>query len=87
MNTSRTRIAALSVVAALALPAVASAHVTVQPAEAPAGAYVVENVRVPNEKYDSGTTKVVVQFPAGFKTIKAAYVQPAGAEEPSDVPF
>ncbi|MTD45129.1 DUF1775 domain-containing protein [Conexibacter sp. W3-3-2] len=58
----------LTAVAVLALPGVAAAHVTLQPAEGAAGAYVVENVRVPNEKEDSGTTKVVVQFPAGFES-------------------
>lgn len=51
---------------ALALPAAAQAHVTLQPKTAPAGAYVVENVRVPNETDDATTTKVVVQFPEGF---------------------
>jgi uncharacterized protein len=53
-------------VAALSLPAVAHAHVTVQPKTAAAGAYVVEDVRVPNETDDAVTTKVAVQFPKGF---------------------
>ena len=37
-----------------------------QPKTAAAGAYVVENVRVPNETDDAITTKVAVQFPEGF---------------------
>jgi periplasmic copper chaperone A len=51
---------------ALALPAFAAAHVTLQPTEAPANAFVVENVRVPNEESKANTTKVSVQFPDGF---------------------
>jgi periplasmic copper chaperone A len=52
---------------ALLLPATAAqAHVTLQPKTAPAGAYVVEDVRVPNETDDAVTTKVEVQFPDGF---------------------
>jgi uncharacterized protein len=50
----------------LAVPAVAQAHVTLQPKTAAAGAYVVEDVRVPNETDDAVTTKVAVQFPEGF---------------------
>lgn len=51
---------------ALAVPAAASAHVTLQPSEAAAGDYVVLDVRVPNESEDAATTKVAVQFPEGF---------------------
>lgn len=42
----------------------ASAHVTVQPKEAPAGSYQVFTVRVPSEK-DSATTTVKVAIPDG----------------------
>jgi len=52
--------------AGLAVPATASAHVTLQPAEATPGDFTVMNVRVPNERDDKGTTKVVVQLPDGF---------------------
>ncbi|HWB68622.1 MAG TPA: YcnI family protein [Solirubrobacterales bacterium] len=52
--------------AALAAPALASAHVTLQPEEAAAGSYTVLDVRVPNETEDANTTKVDVQFPPGF---------------------
>jgi uncharacterized protein YcnI len=51
---------------ALLAPASATAHVTVQPNEAPEGAYTVLDVRVPNETDDAITTKVAVQFPEGF---------------------
>jgi periplasmic copper chaperone A len=55
--------------AALVLPGAASAHVTVQPNEAEAKAFVVEDVRVPNEEQSANTTKVVVQFPPGFAEV------------------
>lgn len=51
---------------ALLVPAAAQAHVTVQPNEAPEGAYTVLDVRVPNESSSEDTTKVAVQFPEGF---------------------
>lgn len=53
-------------VAALALPANAAAHVTLQPNEAPAGGFARLDVRVPNERDNAGTNKVAVQFPPGF---------------------
>ena len=59
-------ILALVAVAALALPAAAGAHVTLQPNEAAAGSFTVLDVRVPNETEDANTTKVDVQFPPGF---------------------
>jgi uncharacterized protein len=51
---------------ALLAPAAAQAHVTLQPNEAPEGAYTVLDVRVPNESDSENTTKVAVQFPEGF---------------------
>ena|GEM_PF-557273 len=51
---------------ALLAPAMAQAHVTLQPNEAPEGAYTVLDVRVPNESDTENTTKVAVQFPKGF---------------------
>jgi uncharacterized protein YcnI len=59
-------LASAATLSALAVPAVAQAHVTVQPSTAPAGSFVVEDVRVPNETDDAITTKVAVQFPEGF---------------------
>lgn len=52
-----------------ALPAAASAHVTLQPKQAAAGSFTVERVRVPNERDDATTTKVAVQLPAGFTAV------------------
>ena len=54
---------------ALAVAGPASAHVTVQPATAPAKGFVVEEVRVPNEEQSANTTKVSVQFPPGFAEV------------------
>ena len=51
---------------ALAAPASAAAHVTVQPDTAPAGGFTRLDVRVPNERDDKGTVKVDVQMPPGF---------------------
>jgi periplasmic copper chaperone A len=53
-------------VAALAAPAAAQAHVTLQPDTATAGAFTVENVRVPNERDNASTVKVDLQLPPGF---------------------
>jgi len=55
--------------ALLALPAAANAHVTVQPSEAPAKGFVVENVRVPTEEENASTSKVSVEFPPGFAEV------------------
>src|SRR4051794_37147842 len=64
---SRTRkLAAATAVAALAIPAAAQAHVTLQPSQAPAGAFTVLNVRVPTELDNASTAKVDVKFPDGF---------------------
>jgi uncharacterized protein len=61
------RIAAFAVAAgALAVPAAAQAHVTVQPTSVPAGAETVLSVRVPNERDDAATVKVDVKLPPGF---------------------
>jgi uncharacterized protein YcnI len=52
--------------ALLVLAPVASAHVTLQPEEVPAGGFTRLDVRVPTERDDASTTKVEVQFPPGF---------------------
>jgi uncharacterized protein YcnI len=57
---------ALATAALSLLPAVAAAHVTVQPASAPAGGFARLDVRVPNERADAGTVKVDVQLPPGI---------------------
>jgi uncharacterized protein YcnI len=53
-------------VALLLLPAFATAHVTLQPNEVPAGGFTRLDVRVPNEEDNAATTKVEVQMPDGF---------------------
>ncbi|MBS1863538.1 MAG: YcnI family protein [Actinobacteria bacterium] len=63
---AKTLIPAALLALALLAPAAAQAHVTVQPNEAPEGAYTVLDVRVPNETDDANTTKVEVQLPEGF---------------------
>jgi periplasmic copper chaperone A len=60
------KLAAATAVAMLAVPAAAQAHVTLQPNTAPAGAFMVLDVRVPTERDNASTAKVDVQFPAGF---------------------
>jgi periplasmic copper chaperone A len=72
LKTTLALIAAL----ALAVPASAAAHVTLQPEEAAAGDFTVLDVRVPNERDDAATTKVDVQFPPGF--VFASYQPVAG---------
>jgi uncharacterized protein len=52
------------VVGALAMPATAEAHVTLNPSEWEAGGFARFAVRVPNERDDADTTRVTVQFPA-----------------------
>jgi periplasmic copper chaperone A len=64
----------VAVTAILALPGVAAAHVTLQPEDADAEAFVVENVRVPNEQDNASTSKVSVQFPPGFAEVSFAPV-------------
>ena len=66
------------VVAALAttltLVPAAAAHVTLQPEEAPAGGFTRLDVRVPTERDNASTTKVVVQFPPGFLSVSSEAV-------------
>jgi periplasmic copper chaperone A len=69
MSKLKTLVPALLALALLALPAVASAHVTLQPSEAPEGAFTVLDVRVPNESDNANTTQIAVQFPVGFADV------------------
>jgi periplasmic copper chaperone A len=57
-------------VLALAWTSVAGAHVTVHPNAIPSGAFVIVNVRVPNERTKTATTKVDVKFPAGTLSVR-----------------
>jgi periplasmic copper chaperone A len=67
----------LGVALCLALPAAASAHVTVQPTSVSAGASdTLLDVRVPNERSDADTTKVQLKLPDGF--IQASFEPVAG---------
>ena len=67
---SRTsKLAAATAVAALAVPAAGQAHVTLQPNQAPAGAFTVLDVRVPTERDNASTARVDVQFPSGFASV------------------
>jgi uncharacterized protein YcnI len=59
-------IAALTAAAALAVPASAAAHITLQPRQATAGSFSKFDVRVPNERDNKGTIKVDVRLPDGF---------------------
>ena len=84
--------AAAVVAAALALPAAASAHVTLQPSTAPADGFARLDVRVPNERDDAATVKVDVQLPPGFAFVSyeprpgwKVTVQRAKAEQPIEV--
>jgi uncharacterized protein YcnI len=52
-----------AVAAAVSLPGVAQAHVTVQPATAEGGGFSVVAFRVPNERDDASTTKLQVTLP------------------------
>lgn len=61
-----TTIAAGVAAAALAIPATAPAHVTVNPREATPGGFSVMTVRVPNERDNKGTVKVDLRLPHGF---------------------
>ena len=59
-------IAISAIAGCLALPALAQAHVTVQPEEVPSGGFTRLDVRVPNEQDDAATEKVEVEMPDGF---------------------
>lgn len=59
---TRSKVVAGALLAFVALTQVAHAHVTIQPNEAPAGAFFRFVIRVPNER-DVPTTKVRVKFP------------------------
>ena len=56
MTRNRTVLVATTI-AALALPAAAQAHVTLQPSSAPAGAFMKLDVRVPTELDNASTSR------------------------------
>jgi periplasmic copper chaperone A len=67
------RVLACALLAALAFPAAAAAHVTLNPGEWEAGGFARFAVRVPNERDNADTTEVTVQFP---ETVISASFQP-----------
>jgi periplasmic copper chaperone A len=69
----RIRAAASIVLGALAIPATADAHVTLNPREWEAGGFARFAVRVPNERDNADTTRVTVQFP---ENVVSASFQP-----------
>ena len=66
----RKRLLLCFLAAAVAFPAAAAAHVTIQPSEWEAGAFATMAVRVPNERDDAETTSVTVQFPEEVLTAR-----------------
>jgi uncharacterized protein YcnI len=60
-------------VAAVALPATAAAHVTLNPREWEAGGFARFSIRVPNERPNADTTEISVQFP---ESVISASFQP-----------
>lgn len=66
MSRTTRAIAAIAAITALAIPAAAQAHVTVNPREATAGAFTKLDVRVPNEQSNASTVKLQLQLPDGF---------------------
>jgi uncharacterized protein YcnI len=69
MNRKTMRLGLASAAAAataLVAPAIAAAHVTVQPGELTAGDYGALTFRVPHGCEDSPTTKLSIQIPDGF---------------------
>jgi uncharacterized protein YcnI len=55
-----------ALIAVLAFPAVAAAHVSVHPNTVPAGAFATLNLRVPGEEENAYAYKVAMQVPPGF---------------------
>jgi uncharacterized protein YcnI len=67
--------------AALALPAAASAHVSLHPNEIPAGAFVTLDVRVPGEQPGAYAYKVEMQMPTGFTDVDVENIPGWSAKE------
>jgi uncharacterized protein len=71
----KTAFATAAAMAALVLPATASAHVSLHPNEVPTGAFATLDIRVPNESDKANTTKIAVQLPPGFIDVSPEYLQ------------
>lgn len=63
---------------AVAAPLSASAHVTVAPDSAPAGSWVLIDIKVPNESATAGTNKVELHLPTDTPVTNVSYVPVAG---------
>lgn len=78
----RTTMSSIAITAGIALavavPLAASAHVSVDPAQAAAGSYSVITFTVPNESEAAGTTKIAVSLPADTPFTSVRYVPVAG---------
>lgn len=68
---TRSKLTLALLLGALAAPAAAAGHVTVQPATAASGGFTRLDVRIPNERDDAGTTKVDLKLPPGI--LSASY--------------
>lgn len=77
-RTSLTVAAGAALLLALAAPAAASAHVTVEPNTTPAGSWALVNIKVPNESATAVTTKVELFLPTDTPILNVSYVPVAG---------
>ena len=70
----RIAIPLIAALAAVAVPAAASAHVSLHPNEVPTGAFATLDLRVPNESDSANTMKIAVQLPPGFTDVSPEYL-------------
>jgi periplasmic copper chaperone A len=70
----RSMITLVAVLAAVSVPAVASAHVSLHPNEVPTGAFATLDLRVPNESDGADTVKIAVQLPTGFTDVSPEFI-------------
>ncbi len=70
--------AGAALILALAVPASASAHVTVSPNSAAAGSYTLLDLKVPNESATEVTTKVELSLPVDTPFSSVSYVPVPG---------
>jgi uncharacterized protein YcnI len=74
MNQRRLAALGAAVIAVLAWPAIAAAHISVHPNTVPAGAFPTLNVRVPGEEENAYADKVAMQVPPGFISLATGNV-------------
>ena len=73
-----TRALGVAAGAVLVLAPMASAHVTVNPGEAPKGGFAALSFRVPNERDDAGTTSLEVNLPEDYPIANVSVRPKAG---------